>query len=46
MRFLSEADHDKFVKLVLEEFENLQEGDVIRFGVGPLAFSAWQERIK
>lgn len=28
-----EEDRDKFVKLVLEEFENLHEGNAIRFGV-------------
>lgn len=41
-----EEDHDKFVKLVLEEFENLHEGNAIRFGVRPLEFAAWQEKIK
>jgi Fic family protein len=39
-------DHDKFVKLVLEEFANLHEGNAIRFGVRPLEFAAWQEKIK
>ena len=37
-------DHDKFVKLVLEEFENLHEGNVIRFGVRPSEFSHWKEQ--
>jgi len=41
-----EEDHDKFVKLVLEEFANLHEGNAIRFGVRPLEFAAWQEKIK
>lgn len=39
-------DHDKFIKLVLEEFANLHEGNVIRFGVRPSEFAAWQEKIK
>jgi hypothetical protein len=39
-------DHDRFVKLVQEEFENLHEGNAIRFGVRPLEFAAWQEKIK
>lgn len=41
-----EEDRDKFVKLVLEEFENLHEGNVIRFGVSPQEFVVWQEKIK
>jgi Fic family protein len=41
-----EEDHDKFVKLVLEEFENLHEGNAIRFGIRPLEFAAWQEKAK
>ena len=39
---MPEEDHDKFVKLVLEEFENLHEGNAIRFGIRPLEFAAWQ----
>jgi hypothetical protein len=39
-------DHDKFVKLVLEEFEHLHEGNAIRFGVSPQEFAVWQEKIK
>ena len=41
-----EEDRDKFVKLVLEEFENLHEGNAIRFGVSPQEFAVWQEKIK
>ncbi|MDD3815632.1 MAG: Fic family protein [Desulfocapsaceae bacterium] len=41
-----EEDRDKFVKLVLEEFENLHEGNAIRFGVSPREFAVWQEKIK
>ncbi|KAB0672479.1 Fic family protein [Oryzomonas sagensis] len=39
-------DHNKFVELVLEEFENLHEGNAIRFGIRPLEFAAWQEQAK
>ena len=39
-----EEDHAKFVQLVFEEFENLHEGNAIRFGIRPLEFRAWQER--
>lgn len=38
-----EEDQPKFVKLVLEEFENLHEGNAIRFGIRPMEFAAWQE---
>ena len=41
-----EEDQDKFIKLVLEEFENLHEGNAIRFGVRPLEFATWREKIK
>ena len=43
---VADEDHDKFVKLVLEEFENLHEGNAIRFGIRPLEFAAWQEARK
>jgi hypothetical protein len=43
---VADEDHDKFVKLVLEEFENLYEGNAIRFGIRPLEFAAWQEKNK
>ncbi|MFH2124455.1 MAG: Fic family protein [Pseudomonadota bacterium] len=41
-----EEDRDKFVKLALEEFANLHEGNAIRFGVSPWEFAGWQEKIK
>lgn len=41
---VAEEDHDKFVKLVFEEFETMHEGNAIRFGIRPLEFAAWQER--
>ena len=39
---VDKEDHDKFVTLVLEEFENLHEGNAIRFGIRPLEFAAWK----
>ena len=39
-----EADQDHFIELVLKEFTSLHSGNVIRFGIRPLEFSAWQER--
>ena len=43
---VASVDHDKLVSLVLEEFENLYEGNAIRFGIRPLEFSAWREKTK
>ena len=39
-----EVDQDHFIELVLKEFTSLHSGNVIRFGIRPLEFSAWQER--
>jgi hypothetical protein len=41
-----EEEHDKFVKLVMEEFENLYNGNAIRLGIRPREFAVWQEKIK
>lgn len=41
-----EEERDKFVKLVLEEFANLHEGNAIRFGVSPQEFASWQKKIR
>jgi hypothetical protein len=41
-----EEDQPKFVKLVLEEFECLHEGNAIRFGIRPMEFAAWQEKTR
>jgi Fic family protein len=43
---VAEGDYDKFVILVLEEFENLHEGNAIRFGIHPLEFAAWRDLAK
>lgn len=42
---VAEADRERFVALAVEEFQNLHSGNVIRFGLWPLEFAAWQERI-
>jgi hypothetical protein len=39
-------DRDKFEGLVLDEFENLYEGNAIRFGIRPVDFSAWSQKTK
>jgi Fic family protein len=41
---VAQADQDHFSQLVLEEFKTLHSGSAVRFGLRPLAFSAWQER--
>jgi len=41
---VAEEDHDKFINLVIEELENMHEGNVIRFGIRPLEFAAWREK--
>jgi len=41
-----DEDQPKFVKLVLEEFENLHEGNAIRFGIRPMEFAVWREKAK
>ena len=41
---VAEEDHDTFVKLVLEEFENLYEGNAIRFGIRPLEFAVGRKK--
>lgn len=41
---VAEADRERFVTLAMEEFQNLHSGNVIRFGLRPLEFAAWQEK--
>ena len=38
-------DQNAFVKLVLDEFAGLHEGNAIRFGIRPAEFWAWQKEI-
>ena len=37
-----EVDRERFVALVLSEFKNLHAGNVVRFGLRPLEFAAWE----
>jgi hypothetical protein len=41
---VAETDRERFVALVMEEFQSLHSGNVIRFGLWLLEFAAWQER--
>ena len=43
---VAEADPDKFVDLVMEEFKHLHEGNAVRFGIGPFVFKAWADGSK
>lgn len=40
---VTEADRERFVQMVLEELENLYEGNALRFGLRPLEVVAWRE---
>ena len=37
-------DQSRFVALALAEFKTLHAGNVVRFGIRPLEFAAWQEK--
>ena len=37
-----DVDRERFVALVLSEFKNLHAGNVVRFGLRPLEFAAWE----
>ncbi|MEO7218913.1 MAG: Fic family protein [Gemmatimonadaceae bacterium] len=39
------AEQDRFVELVLKEFESLTEANAVRFGVHPFEFDAWRQRL-
>lgn len=41
---VAEEDREHFIQLVLGEFNSLHPGNAVRFGIRPLAFSAWQDR--
>lgn len=36
-------DREHFIKLVMAEFQALHPGNVVRFGIRPLEFSAWRD---
>jgi hypothetical protein len=38
-------DKDHFIKLVLEEFNTLHPGSAVRFGIRPLAFATWKQKL-
>lgn len=42
---VAREDRARFIELVAEEFKTLHAGNAIRFGLRPLAFAAWQERV-
>ena len=41
---VGDDDRNHFVRLVLDEFKALHPGNVVRFGIRPLEFSAWLEK--
>lgn len=41
---IPKEEQPRFITLVLEEFKTLHAGNVIRFGLRPLEFSAWQKK--
>jgi Fic family protein len=40
---VQKADQDKFVGLILSEFQSMHAGNAIRFGLKPSEFLAWQK---
>lgn len=40
---VAEPDRERFVQMVLDELENLYEGNALRFGLRPLEIAAWRE---
>lgn len=42
---VGEADRERFVALVLQEFSHLHEGNAIRYGLRPLQYQAWKEGV-
>jgi len=41
---VNKEDQEHFIELVQGEFKTLHRGNVIRFGIRPLEFSAWHEK--
>lgn len=39
---VAEPDRERFVQMVLDELENLYEGNALRFGLRPLEVAAWR----
>lgn len=42
---VAETDHERFVQMVLEELENLYEGNALRFGLRPLEVNVWRKAL-
>jgi len=42
---VAEADRQRFMMLVQEEFKTLHAGNAIRFGIRPLVFEAWKGKM-
>ena len=40
-----ETDRPRFMALVQEEFKTLHAGNAIRFGIRPLEFEGWKEKM-
>jgi len=40
-----DTDRDRFVRMVLDELDNLYEGNALRFGLRPLEVGAWREAV-
>lgn len=41
---VNKEDEAHFIRLVMDEFKTLHPGNVVRFGIRPLEFSAWHDR--
>ena len=41
-----DVDRERFVALVQSEFKNLHAGNVVRFGIRPLEFAAWETKLR
>jgi hypothetical protein len=39
---VADQDRKRFVQMVLDELENLYEGNALRFGLRPLEVAAWR----
>jgi hypothetical protein len=42
---IPETDRDHFVRMVLDELDNLYEGNALRFGLRPLEVATWRAEI-
>jgi hypothetical protein len=42
---IPDTERDRFVRMVLDELDNLYEGNALRFGLRPLEVVAWREAV-